>query len=104
MAIRALDSPLVNYKLFWECHQSLVKLAEHNRFQLLCMLRYVGIDGSKLNNQITNQGSSLSFTRPEPVLGISAKVAGGETGGWMSRKGEEDWLSFYGQKQARGFL
>jgi hypothetical protein len=35
---------------------------------------------------------------------MSAKVAGGEIGGWMSKKRTEDWNSFHGQRKARGFL
>jgi hypothetical protein len=30
--IKALDSYQINRKLVWYCHQSLVKLAKHNRF------------------------------------------------------------------------
>jgi hypothetical protein len=35
VAINALDSFQINSKLVWDCHQSLVKLAEHNRIQLV---------------------------------------------------------------------
>jgi hypothetical protein len=34
-AIMALDSFKINSKLVWDCHQSLVKLAIHNRVQLV---------------------------------------------------------------------
>jgi hypothetical protein len=43
-------------------------------------------------------------TLPDPALGISAKVAGGKIGGWMSRKREEDWQSFHEQRQTKSFL
>jgi hypothetical protein len=36
-AIKALDNYHINLKLIWDCHQPLVKLAEHNRFQLIWM-------------------------------------------------------------------
>jgi hypothetical protein len=34
-AMKALDSFKINSKLVWDCHQSLVKLAVHNRLQLV---------------------------------------------------------------------
>jgi len=34
-AIKALDSFQINSKLVWDCHQSLVKVTEHNRIQLV---------------------------------------------------------------------
>jgi hypothetical protein len=34
-AIKALDSLQINSKFAWECHQSLVKLAEHDRIKLI---------------------------------------------------------------------
>lgn len=33
-AIKALDNVCINYKFDGDCHQSVVKLAEHNRIQL----------------------------------------------------------------------
>ena len=33
-AIKALDSSHINSKLVWSFHQSMMKLAEHNRIQL----------------------------------------------------------------------
>jgi len=30
-----LSDSQINFKLVWGCHQSLVKLVEHNRFQLV---------------------------------------------------------------------
>ena len=43
-AIKALDSFQIISKLGWDCHQSLVKLAEHNRIQLLWVPGHMGID------------------------------------------------------------
>jgi hypothetical protein len=39
-AIKALANFQINSKLFWECQQSLVKLAEHNRIQLVWVTTY----------------------------------------------------------------
>jgi ribonuclease HI len=46
-AIKALDSFQINSKLVWDCHQSLVKLAEHNRIQLVWVLGHMGIHGNE---------------------------------------------------------
>jgi ribonuclease HI len=47
-AIKALDSYQINSKLVWDCHQSLVQLAEHNRIQLVWVPGHMGIDGNKI--------------------------------------------------------
>jgi len=46
-AIKAFDSFQINSKLVWYCHQSLVKLAELNRIQLVWMPGHMGIDGMR---------------------------------------------------------
>jgi hypothetical protein len=57
-----------------------VKLAEHNRIQLVWVPGHMGIDGNEIADQLARQGFSHSLIGPEPALGISAKVARGETG------------------------
>jgi ribonuclease HI len=51
-AIKALDSFQLNSKLVWDCHQSLVKLAEHNKIQLVWMPEHMGIDGNEIADQL----------------------------------------------------
>jgi hypothetical protein len=34
-AIKSLDNYQINSKLVWDCHQSIVKLAKHNKVQLI---------------------------------------------------------------------
>jgi hypothetical protein len=41
-AIKALDNVHMNYKLFGDCHQSVVKLADQNRIQLAMDARMYG--------------------------------------------------------------
>jgi ribonuclease HI len=50
--IKALDSYQINSKLVWECHQSLVKLAEHNRIQLVWVPGHMGIAGNETADQL----------------------------------------------------
>jgi len=72
-----LSDSQINFKLVWDCHQSLVKLAEHNMFQLVWVTRHMGINGNEITDNLTRQGSSHPLIGPEPVLGVSAKVARG---------------------------
>ena len=69
-AIKALDNFQKNSKLIWDCHQSLVKLAEHKRIQLVCKPGHMGIDGKETANQLPKLGLSLPLTGPELSLGI----------------------------------
>jgi ribonuclease HI len=71
------DSFQINSKLVWDCHSSLVKLAGHNRIQLVWVPGHIGIDGNEIADQLARQCSSHPLTGPEPALGISAKVARG---------------------------
>jgi ribonuclease HI len=95
-AIKALDIFQISSKLVWDCHQSLVKLAEHNRLQLVWVLGHMRIDRNEIADQLARQGSSHPLTGPEPALGISAKVAKGVIRDWMSRKHEEYWQCICG--------
>jgi ribonuclease HI len=85
-AVKALDHFQINSKLVWDCHQSVVKLAEHNRSQLLWVPGHMGIDGNEIADQLARQGSSYPLTGPEPALGISTKVAREVIRDWTSRK------------------
>jgi ribonuclease HI len=90
-AIKALDSFQINSKLVWDCHQSLVKLAEHNRIQPVWVPRHIGIDENEIADQLASQGPSHTITGPEPALGISAKVAMGVIRDWTSRKHDSSY-------------
>jgi ribonuclease HI len=74
-AIKALNNFHINSKLVWDYHQSLMRLAEHNRVQLIWVPGHMGIDGNEMADQLARQGSSRPFIGPEPALGISAKIA-----------------------------
>jgi ribonuclease HI len=65
---------------------------------------HVGIDGNEIADQLARESSSRPLIGPEPVLGISAKVAREVIREWMSRKHNEHWQSICGQRQAKGFL
>jgi hypothetical protein len=94
----------INSNLVWDCHQSLVKLAENNRIQLVWVPGHTGIDGDERAVELVRQGSSHAVIGPEPMLLISAKVAREVIREWTSRKHREHWQLIHGQKQAKGFL
>jgi hypothetical protein len=58
-AIKALDSFKINSKLAWDCHQSLMKLKENNRIQLVLVLRHIGINGNEIANELARLRLSL---------------------------------------------
>ena len=51
-AIKALESFQINSKLVWDCHQSLVKLAEHNWIQLVWVPGCMEIYGNAIPDEI----------------------------------------------------
>ena len=53
--IKALNNFQINPTLVWDCHQSPVKLAEHDRAELLCMPGHLGIDGSEITDHWLEQ-------------------------------------------------
>jgi ribonuclease HI len=58
-----IDSTLV-----WDCHQSLLKLAEHDRVQLVWVPGDNGIDGNEVTDQVAREGSS------HPVVGLEVAL------------------------------
>jgi hypothetical protein len=51
-AIKALESFQINFKLVWDCHQSLVKLAEYNWIQLAWLPGCTEIDGNAIADEL----------------------------------------------------
>jgi hypothetical protein len=66
-AIKALDNYQINSKLVWDCHQSLAKLAEHNRVQLTREQGCRGIEGNKTADQLAILGFEWPFIGSEPA-------------------------------------
>jgi ribonuclease HI len=46
-AIKGRDNFHINSDLVWDCYQSLMKLVEHNRIQLVWVSGHMGIDGNE---------------------------------------------------------
>jgi hypothetical protein len=82
----------INSKLVWDCHQSLAKLAKHNRIQVVWVWGHMGIDGSEITDESDRQTRLLTCThRTWALLHVTAKVATGLIKERTSRKHEECW-------------
>jgi len=65
---------------------------------------HTGTDRNEIADQFARQSYSHPLTVPQPILGISARVARGVIRDWTSRKHEEHWQSLHGQRHTKGFL
>jgi ribonuclease HI len=74
-ALKALDKHQINSKLVWDCYQSLIELASHNRVQLVWVPGHEGVAGNETADQLAKIGSEQLFIGPEPACGISMGVA-----------------------------
>ena len=103
-ATKAPNNFQTNSKLVWECHQSLVELAEHNRAHMVWVPGHLGIDGNEITAKLATEVPSHPLIGPESALGICAKAARGVIRYWTKRKNEDYWKSICGQGQAKVFL
>lgn len=53
-AIKAPDNYQINSKLVWGCHQFLMKMADHNRFQLTRVPGHREIESNEIANQLVH--------------------------------------------------
>jgi hypothetical protein len=102
-AIKSLDKCRINSKLVWNCRQSLVTLAEHNKVKLVWVPGHEGIKGNESADQLAKRGSLHPFIGPEPVCGISERVAKRAIRDWVCREHQKYWESTSGQKHAKSF-
>jgi ribonuclease HI len=101
-AIEALGKYQITSKQVWDCHQSLILLARHNRVQLTWVPGHEGIAGNETADPLARTGSEHPFTGQEPACGISIGVAKRAVKNWMNRNHTKQWESTTGLKQAKG--
>jgi hypothetical protein len=103
-ALKALDKHQINSKLVWDCYQTLMELANHNRVQLVWPPEHEGIAGNETADQLAKIGSEHPFIGPEPACGISMGVAKKAIRDWMTMNHKKYWESLIGLRQAKGFI
>jgi ribonuclease HI len=102
-AIKALDKYQITSKLVWDCRQSLMQVAKHNRVQLICVPGHeVIIVGNETADQLARVGSDHPLIGPQPACGIAIGVAKKAVRDWMSRIHKEYWESLTGLKTDKG--
>jgi ribonuclease HI len=88
--IKALGKHQITSKLVWDCHQSFIQLAEHNRVQLIWVPGHEGIVGNEITDQLVRTGPEYPFTGPEPACGIAVGLA---------KKAARDWTNINDKKK-----
>jgi hypothetical protein len=75
-AIKALDNYQINSQWVWDFHQSLVKLAEHTRVQLIRVSCYRRSGGNEIAHELERMGSqhqhTNTYTGPELACGSTS--------------------------------
>lgn len=56
-AMKTLGNIQVNSELLWNCHDSVVKMAENNRVELIWVLGHMGCDGNEIAVQLPTEGT-----------------------------------------------
>jgi hypothetical protein len=84
-AIKALGKHKITSKLVWDCHQSFIQLAKHNRVQLIWMPNHEGFVGNEMVYQLVRMGSGHPFIGPELACVFSIGVAKKTVSDWMNR-------------------
>jgi hypothetical protein len=80
-----------------------VKLAEHNRVQLVCVPGHRAIGGNEIADQLARLRSERPFIGPEPAWGVTAGVAKKAIKDWTETT-KKYWESITRLKDAKGFL
>jgi hypothetical protein len=73
-ATKAANNHHINSKLVWECHQSTVKLAEHNRVQLIWVPGHRNIESNETVDHFARLQSECPLIGPQPACDMSWRL------------------------------
>jgi len=85
-ALKALATPKVNSALVAETVCALKELSEHNSVRLVWTSVLCGIPGNETADGLSRQASTIKYTGPEPVLGITSSSVHNELQHWACRE------------------
>jgi hypothetical protein len=88
----------------WDCHQSLIQLARHNRVQLIWVPGHEDNADNETAGLLERTASEHPSTGPELTCGISIGVAKRAVRDWMNRNHIKQWEFTTGLKQAKGLI
>lgn len=92
-AIKALACQQINSKVVWNCLQTLLTLAKHNRVTLAWVPGHTGVAGNEHADTLARRGSERPFIGPEPAFGIPKTSVRGLIKRWMHEEHRNHWHS-----------
>jgi hypothetical protein len=79
-----------------------MKLAKHNKAQLIWVLQQEGIEDNETANQLAKLGRECPLIGPEPACGISERVVKKAGRDWTNKDHKKYWEFITGLKTDRG--
>ena len=103
-ALKALEGPSFKSALVIECHEAITQMGQNNNVRLSWVPGHMGIQGNEFADQLARTGSSMSFTGPEPAVGVSSTLQRTAIRNWARKKHGDRWRNLQDCRQARELM
>ena len=103
-ALLALNSTRVNSALILDCKNTLDRLCESNRVNLVWVPAHCGIEGNENADELAREGSRTAFVGPEPALAIACSTVKAKIRSWTKGQFQTEWHKQAGLRQSRTFI